>query len=215
LGGTLGWLKKVKEDVFLKNISEDTICEIRAMRISGDSYNSISKKVSIVDDKLRKICAHLRLNASSKNINATTIDSDVLKRHYFESRSLKKTAYYFGLAVQTVRKIIGEENIIVRKPTVTKSQTVIEWRKRTKIKLVEYKGGKCECCGYNKSTNVLQFHHKNPEEKDFTIGGKSYSFEKLKIEVDKCILVCANCHIEIHEELREKGVSEKIKNIAL
>jgi predicted HNH restriction endonuclease len=44
----------------------------------------------------------------------------------------------------------------------------------------------------------------NPDEKDFQIGGSSYSFEKLKIEVDKCIMVCSNCHIEIHEEERLK-----------
>jgi predicted HNH restriction endonuclease len=39
-----------------------------------------------------------------------------------------------------------------------------------------------------------------PDEKDFTIGGKSWSFEKLKKESDKCILVCSNCHKEIHYE---------------
>jgi hypothetical protein len=49
--------------------------------------------------------------------------------------------------------------------------------------------------------NVLQFHHLDPTKKDFTIGGKSWSYERLKQEVDKCILVCANCHIEIHEEI--------------
>jgi hypothetical protein len=69
---------------------------------------------------------------------------------------------------------------------------------------VEYKGGCCERCGYNKSNSVLQFHHLNPQEKDFNIGNKSYSFERIKKEVDKCIMVCANCHIEIHEEERNK-----------
>ena len=45
----------------------------------------------------------------------------------------------------------------------------------------------------------MHFHHNDPNEKDFTIGGKSYSLEKLKKEADKCILVCSNCHSEIHE----------------
>jgi hypothetical protein len=94
--------------------------------------------------------------------------------------------------------------LIVKIKTKTSSESVVEWRQRTKIKLVEYKGGCCERCGYNKSNSVLQFHHLNPQEKDFNIGNKSYSFERIKKEVDKCIMVCANCHIEIHEEERNK-----------
>lgn len=47
----------------------------------------------------------------------------------------------------------------------------------------------------------LEFHHKDPMKKEFTISGKSYSFERLKREVDKCILVCSNCHAEIHENI--------------
>ena len=76
-------------------------------------------------------------------------------------------------------------------------------RKRYKLKhdLIEYKGGKCEICGYDKCDAALEFHHLNPEEKDFGIAYKGYtrSFKKCKEEVDKCILVCANCHREIHE----------------
>lgn len=72
---------------------------------------------------------------------------------------------------------------------------------KVKIKLIEYKGGKCILCDYNKCSSALHFHHLNPNEKDFSIGGKSLSFEKLKNEVDKCILVCSNCHSEIHEGL--------------
>ena len=68
--------------------------------------------------------------------------------------------------------------------------------------LVEYKGGKCELCGYNKSLSALTFHHVNSNEKEFTIGGKNYSKEKMIKEVDKCILVCQNCHCEIHENDR-------------
>ena len=65
---------------------------------------------------------------------------------------------------------------------------------------VTYKGGKCEKCGYNKCIAALDFHHLNPLEKDFSIGNKGYtrSWENIKKEIDKCILVCANCHREIH-----------------
>lgn len=96
-------------------------------------------------------------------------------------------------------------------------------RRKLKERLVEYKGGKCERCGYNKCITALEFHHLDPSKKDFGIGSKKVlSFEKCKEEVDKCILVCSNCHKEIHyeenlkkqeeEERREREVFAEILN---
>ena len=98
-----------------------------------------------------------------------------------------------------------------------RKDAVLDIRRRNKIRLVEYKGGKCERCGYDKCIDALEFHHLNPEEKDFALScGDTRSIEKLKAEVDKCIMVCANCHREIHAEEREKlrteKESEEIKN---
>ena len=101
---------------------------------------------------------------------------------------------------------------------------VSDARKRLKEKLVEYKGGACEVCGYNKCITALEFHHVNPNEKEFGIGSmKVLSFEKCKKEVDKCMLVCANCHREIHhqqaienqqkeEEIRKEIYGEILNN---
>lgn len=82
-----------------------------------------------------------------------------------------------------------------------------EWlkkrRKEVKKELVEYKGGKCSRCGYAKSLNALEFHHEN-DDKEFSLGtvNKGYfSMLRLKREVDKCILLCANCHREEHDQL--------------
>ena len=79
-------------------------------------------------------------------------------------------------------------------------------KRRNKVKLlaVEYKGGKCSLCGYNKCIAALEFHHTDPEHKDFSISreGNTRSWEKVKLEIDKCILLCANCHREVHQELR-------------
>lgn len=77
--------------------------------------------------------------------------------------------------------------------------------KRKKELAVEYLGGKCIICGYNKCLWALEFHHRNPEEKE---SGGPYalapwrSFEKNKEELDKCDLVCCRCHREIHFEER-------------
>lgn len=82
-------------------------------------------------------------------------------------------------------------------------EAVQKRREKTKELLVEYKGGKCEICGYDKCVSALEFHHLNSEEKEFGIGQNGYtrSIEKNKEEVDKCLMVCANCHREIHEGL--------------
>ena len=87
-------------------------------------------------------------------------------------------------------------------------------KRRYKIKeiLVEYKGGKCEICGYNKCISALEFHHLDPNEKDFGIGQKGYtrSIEKNKEEANKCILVCANCHREIHEKTQKHNINSSV-----
>lgn len=88
----------------------------------------------------------------------------------------------------------------------TKPQTAYEslkkFRQSKKQKAIIYKGGKCVICGYHKCVRNLSFHHLDPKEKEFNISQKSsWGFEKLKTELDKCILVCANCHGEIHDGL--------------
>jgi 5-methylcytosine-specific restriction endonuclease McrA len=71
-------------------------------------------------------------------------------------------------------------------------------RRQIKIKAVEYKGGKCQKCGYNKCAGALDFHHTVPHKKDFTISGNAGKWENIKKELDKCVLLCKNCHAEQH-----------------
>lgn len=76
-------------------------------------------------------------------------------------------------------------------------------RKRIKQKAVSYKGGKCSICGYSKCIQALEFHHLDPNKKDFGVSSKwnSKSWEVIVAELDKCVLVCANCHRELHWDL--------------
>ena len=74
-------------------------------------------------------------------------------------------------------------------------------KRRRKIKefAVSCKGGRCEICGYSKSVWALDLHHRDPKTKHFGIAAKGYtrSWEAVRKEADKCVLVCANCHREI------------------
>jgi hypothetical protein len=68
-----------------------------------------------------------------------------------------------------------------------------------KLQFIDYKGGCCQICNYNQYPGALDFHHLNPKEKEEEIADLAHrSFENAKDELDKCILVCATCHREIH-----------------
>jgi len=82
-----------------------------------------------------------------------------------------------------------------------KCNSCISYDKYRKVKkaAIEYKGGKCSVCGYSKCIDAMVFHHRNPEEKDFNIGGNyNRSWKTFSAELDKCDLMCGNCHAEKH-----------------
>lgn len=116
---------------------------------------------------------------------------------YDEIGNIKKVAKEIHISYNTLRNVI-KSNTITPKKRDTSS-----YRRNIKKRLIEYKGGKCQICGYNKCQEALDFHHIEPSEKDYTISGGTKSFETLKKEVDKCVLVCANCHREIHAGIIE------------
>ena len=71
-------------------------------------------------------------------------------------------------------------------------------RKNHKEKCISYKGNKCSICGYDKCIAALEFHHINPEEKEFNFNMPQSNWRITKLELDKCILLCSNCHRELH-----------------
>lgn len=84
-------------------------------------------------------------------------------------------------------------------------RAVLTRRRKLKQLAIEYKGGRCIICGYDKYPGALDFHHTDPKQKDFGLSssGITRSWARVKEELDKCILVCANCHREIHAGLHE------------
>lgn len=85
---------------------------------------------------------------------------------------------------------------------ITPDQRQIAKQRAFKHFLVNYKGGKCEICGYDKCEGALEFHHHNPAEKDIEISKWNFNYNSdinvFLQEVDKCMLLCANCHREQH-----------------
>ena len=84
-------------------------------------------------------------------------------------------------------------------------KAVTKRRKKLREMAVEYKGGKCNLCGYSKCIAALEFHHIDSSKKDFGLSedGLTRSWTRIQLELDKCLLVCANCHREIHERITQ------------
>jgi len=74
------------------------------------------------------------------------------------------------------------------------------YRKNQRKELDKLKVNGCAICGYNKCNAVLDFHHVNPQDKKFSLqcSAMNRSLVNIIIEVNKCILLCSNCHKEIH-----------------
>ena len=91
-------------------------------------------------------------------------------------------------------------------------QAVSKRRRVVKALAIEYKGGKCQVCGYEKYQGALELHHLNPTEKEFSIGEQGYSrsWERIKKELDKCVLLCANCHREVSAGMHESLISNSL-----
>lgn len=90
-------------------------------------------------------------------------------------------------------------------------ESVARHRRRLKKVLVTEAGGCCAVCGYDRYLGALEFHHVNPEEKRMSISlnGVTLALEAVRIEAQKCVLLCSNCHAEV-----EGGVTQLPATVA-
>lgn len=83
------------------------------------------------------------------------------------------------------------------------NQRTYKKQKETVLDYMLSRGGaRCQQCGYDRCIGALEFHHRNPTEKDPS-WNRGWKIDKLKIELDKCDILCANCHREVHAEMRK------------
>lgn len=186
-------------------MEESLKLKIIKLRKEGLTYDEISENLDCSKGVISYHCRKSNLDDYNKFIIPNDEDKKIMQKIYDETKSSLKVSKLTGWSKTTILRYVNvdKSKLTDEEKKKNNSDSVVSWRKRAKIKLVEYKGGKCECCGYNKCVGAMEFHHLNSEEKDFTISGKSWSFEKIKQEVDKCIMVCSNCHKEIHAGIRK------------
>ena len=170
--------------------------QVIKLRRKGLTYNEIRDITKVKKTTISDIVKPLNLGGNTiKKLTPELIEE--IQAKYNEIGNLKKVVKLYHISFERLSKVIKHG----KKKKISNTEAVESWRKRKKKALVEYKGGKCQCCGYSRCIEALEFHHLDPNIKSFTISGKSKSFNSLKSEVDKCILVCSNCHKEIHAGL--------------
>lgn len=82
-----------------------------------------------------------------------------------------------------------------------------EARTELKRRMVSQRGGSCEICGYNGSLTALSFHHIGADKRFSIAGGHNRAWDSICHELEKCVLLCQNCHAEVHDEAVRAGVA--------
>lgn len=165
--------------------------EIEKMINEGMSLNQISKSTGKSLTTVRYWVKKLDIQIKTKNF------AEQGKKDYGQSRVCPKCEKNCPINQFYNRR--GKENSSVYCKKCSTIQTLSRLQ-RLKKQMVDYKGGSCQMCGYKKYMGALEFHHIDPKQKDFNLSRmKQYTFnDKVTNELDKCILVCSNCHREIH-----------------
>ena len=154
-----------------------------------------------------------------------SVDRNEIERLINEGHLKKDIAEILGVSFDTIKKhskglkskkvntrylcrdcgITGEENFYKTAAYHCKDCFNKKTYQSTVDKITEYMesrgGAKCQRCGYDKYVGALDFHHRDPNEKD-PKWNRGWNMERLKKELDKCDILCSNCHREAHWEMR-------------
>ena len=163
------------------------------IKLIGDGYSQyqISGHFKCSQSNVRYWLKKYGLKTSHKSFNETKIED------YGEERLCKKCGLNKNIdEFYSKRGKKGGSSYCIDCTKKISTDRHTEFKKV----LISYKGGCCEICGYDKYIGALDLHHINPNDKDFNFGkNKQYILnEKMIDELNKCVLVCSNCHREIH-----------------
>ena len=161
---------------------------INSLVTKGFSTRKISTELKTSQSNVRYWLKKFNIKTTSRSKvsdyrHCPRCETEKLKTEFYNRRNGKGNSVYCKLCSHT--------------------QT-LERQRDFKQRCVDHKGGKCICCGYDKTNNALDFHHLNPSEKDFSISSARFTtFDNRVInELNKCALVCRNCHAEIHAGIK-------------
>jgi hypothetical protein len=189
-------------------MNTDLKTNIIQLRSEGLSYRGIQKELNCsrgtISYHLSKEDNHLDLINQNRlrPIRIPTSKEDTLI--YLLEQGICRTNIADVLNIDSSEiELFIKRNNLPGKPKGLNGYTRVKLRRRhLKLLAVVYKGGKCIECGYLKCLRSMDFHHLDPSQKDFSISANANrAWNNVKSELDKCILICKNCHGELHESL--------------
>jgi len=146
---------------------------------------------------------YVNLNYSTRKIAELMQSSQTNVRHYLKKYNLKTNLNQFNQSEYLCK--CGEANPEKfyghSKKTCSKCHNLRTTKvgKNNRLFAVEYLGGKCIECGYNKHTCALDIHHIDPSIKDKNFNHmRGWCKERILNEIKNCVLLCRNCHAEVH-----------------
>lgn len=167
----------------------------------------VKEKTKNENDKRKKDSKQKKkTNKRVKKTKTVTLDKDLseidkiaIELYSVNGLSTNLIADIFNLELKVVREICYKN---AKRKFCNKYayEQIKNYRQKMKLAAILYKGSKCQKCGYNDNISALEFHHENPNEKEFGISASHVAWEKMKKELDKCILLCSNCHREEHNK---------------
>lgn len=180
--------------------------EILNLYLSGCTYKEISEKFGCARSTIHYYCSHI----SRRNF-ITQEQIDEINRLYGLGYQIFEIVKITKISKSSVQKYLIDKKSKIPDTRIDKRIKLNKYCADIKQQSVDYLGGKCVKCGYNKCNKALDFHHIDQNLKDFQISGGTKSFNLLKTELDKCILVCKNCHSEIHDNIDKLKLIEYLK----
>lgn len=202
-------------------LSTSTVLLYRNRQSCGCYNNSLK-----TEQNYRKVCSACKIEKDVSEFSIIKITKLGFKTY---NSKCKKCSNEYNRKV--VREKINNKRCVICGEKLSKNRkattcircrniTVFLWKKRRlehKKMAVKYLGGKCLHCGLETEFySIYDFHHKDPKEKDSLISqimNKKSNFELIKKELDKCELLCSNCHRIVHEKERMAEFEEEEKKI--
>lgn len=162
---------------------KDKIFNITQKNIDIYPWEDVLKEA----EKCAIICARCHQGVETGQIEFLNQKNNI---HQIYSRTKSSTLSYIPCSIHKTNNKQCKQCI---------SYNMYHHKIRKYSNLLKCHGNKCCSCGFNDFISGFQFHHTNPKTKEFSIGAKrnSYGFEELLKESKKCVLLCANCHVEV------------------
>jgi hypothetical protein len=180
--------------------------KILELRLQGLSYNKIAESLGCAKSTVCFHCQHLEGNKETiRNLQGC------LEEPMWDEKTKDVICWLrlIGVCIEEIADVLEIDLVLLRwyvkkhflkrgTRNIENYKRVRNRRRKLKVLAVLTKGGCCQRCGYDTCIKALDLHHYNGE-KDFSISTRTNtSWQAIKKEVEKCILLCSNCHREIH-----------------